>query len=69
MTVLDTGRDAMTVGRFLAACRHLNETFCLTHGDGLSNVDPRAQSMDSLRDKQFWGRHVRNGTGCGPTAR
>lgn len=41
VTVLDTGRDTMTGGRLLAARKHLNETFCLTYGDGLSNVDLR----------------------------
>ncbi|GLQ57952.1 glucose-1-phosphate cytidylyltransferase [Devosia nitrariae] len=39
VTVLNTGADAMTGGRLLAARAHLNETFCLTYGDGLGNVD------------------------------
>ena len=40
VTVLDTGADVMTGGRLLAAKEHLgDETFCLTYGDGLSNVD------------------------------
>ncbi|WP_299365048.1 glucose-1-phosphate cytidylyltransferase [uncultured Paracoccus sp.] len=40
VTVLDTGSDSMTGGR-LRRARHLlgDGTFCLTYGDGLSNVD------------------------------
>ena len=40
VTVLDTGADSMTGGR-LRRARHLlgGETFCLTYGDGLSNVN------------------------------
>ncbi len=40
VTVLDTGLDTMTGGRLLRAKRIIgNETFCLTYGDGLSDVD------------------------------
>lgn len=40
VTVLDTGKDSMTGGRIRRA-RHLleNESFCLTYGDGLSDVN------------------------------
>ncbi|MDO5371335.1 glucose-1-phosphate cytidylyltransferase [Paracoccus sp. (in: a-proteobacteria)] len=40
VTVLDTGSESMTGGRVRRA-RHLlgDGTFCLTYGDGLSNVD------------------------------
>ncbi|MFN7055679.1 glucose-1-phosphate cytidylyltransferase [Hyphomonas sp.] len=40
VTVLDTGLNTMTGGR-LKRARHVigNETFCLTYGDGLSDVD------------------------------
>lgn len=40
VTVIDTGSDSMTGGR-LRRARHLlgDGTFCLTYGDGLSNVD------------------------------
>jgi glucose-1-phosphate cytidylyltransferase len=43
VTVLDTGGSTMTGGR-LRRARHLLDdgTFCLTYGDGLSNVDLRA---------------------------
>ncbi|MCQ4271225.1 MULTISPECIES: glucose-1-phosphate cytidylyltransferase [Pseudomonas] len=40
VTVLDTGADSMTGGR-LKRARHLlgDDTFCLTYGDGVSDVD------------------------------
>lgn len=40
ITVIDTGADTMTGGRIRRA-RHVlgNDTFCLTYGDGLSDVD------------------------------
>jgi glucose-1-phosphate cytidylyltransferase len=40
VTVIDTGVDTMTGGR-LKRARHLlsDDTFCLTYGDGVSNVD------------------------------
>lgn len=40
VTVLDTGPDAMTGGRLKRAMRYLcDEPFCLTYGDGVSDVD------------------------------
>lgn len=40
VTVLDTGLNSMTGGRLLRARDHLrDETFCLTYGDGVSDVD------------------------------
>jgi len=40
VTVVDTGDETMTGGRIKRIDAHLsNETFCLTYGDGLSNVD------------------------------
>lgn len=39
VTVLDTGYDSMTGGRLLRARRYLEEdSFCLTYGDGLTDV-------------------------------
>ena len=39
VTVLDTGADSLTGGRIRRARRHLgNDTFCLTYGDGVSDV-------------------------------
>lgn len=41
VTLVDTGRDTMTGGRIKRAIQHAypNEPFCLTYGDGLSDVD------------------------------
>mgnify|MGYP003381672059 CR=1 FL=1 len=37
----DTGQDVMTGGRVKRLEKHLTETFMLTYGDGVSNVDMR----------------------------
>ena len=44
ITLLDTGETSMTGGRLLRAHHFLKdeEMFCLTYGDGLSNVDINA---------------------------
>jgi glucose-1-phosphate cytidylyltransferase len=43
VTLVETGENTMTGGRLLRARRYLdNSTFCLTYGDGVSNVDLRA---------------------------
>ena len=40
VTVVDTGEHTMTGGRLRRARHHLeDETFCLTYGDGIGNVD------------------------------
>jgi glucose-1-phosphate cytidylyltransferase len=40
VTVVDTGLDTMTGGRLLRVRKYLDgETFCMTYGDGLSDVD------------------------------
>ncbi|MFT3691041.1 glucose-1-phosphate cytidylyltransferase [Paenirhodobacter sp.] len=40
VTVLDTGQESLTGGRLLRARRYLEGgTFCLTYGDGVSDVD------------------------------
>jgi glucose-1-phosphate cytidylyltransferase len=40
ITLIDTGQDTMTGGRIKRVREHLNnETFCLTYGDGLSDID------------------------------
>jgi glucose-1-phosphate cytidylyltransferase len=54
VTVLDTGPDSMTGGRIRRARRYLeNDTFCLTYGDGLSNVDLNAL-IASHRASDAW---------------
>ena len=43
VTLVDTGRSAQTGGRIKRAAKYIgNETFMLTYGDGLSNVDLNA---------------------------
>lgn len=39
VTLLDTGENTMTGGRILRAADYLDDTFCLTYGDGVSDVD------------------------------
>lgn len=44
ITLVDTGAETMTGGRLKRAAQHLdNETFCLTYGDGLSNINISAE--------------------------
>ncbi len=45
VTLVDTGADTQTGGRLKRVARYLTpgETFCLTYGDGLSDVDVKAQ--------------------------
>jgi glucose-1-phosphate cytidylyltransferase len=45
VTLLDTGEDSMTGGRLLQVRKYLEpgEPFCMTYGDGLSNVDIGAE--------------------------
>ena len=39
ITLLDTGENTNTGGRIKRARKHIDDTFCLTYGDGVSNVD------------------------------
>jgi glucose-1-phosphate cytidylyltransferase len=39
VTLLDTGEHTMTGGRILRAKDYIDETFCLTYGDGVADVD------------------------------
>lgn len=44
ITLVDTGPETMTGGRLKRVASYLgNETFCLTYGDGLSNIDIGAE--------------------------
>jgi glucose-1-phosphate cytidylyltransferase len=54
VTVLDTGIDTMTGGRLRRARHYLSdETFCLTYGDGLSNVNLHTL-IDTHRKAGAW---------------
>lgn len=39
VTLIDTGENVMTGGRIKRVAEHIKETFCLTYGDGVSDVD------------------------------
>lgn len=39
VTLVDTGEHTMTGGRLKRVAQHIDDTFCLTYGDGVSNVD------------------------------
>lgn len=39
VTLVDTGPSSMTGGRLKRVADHLDDTFCLTYGDGVSDVD------------------------------
>ena len=39
INIINTGLNTMTGGRIKRLSEYLNETFLMTYGDGLSNVD------------------------------
>jgi len=39
VTLVDTGRDTMTGGRLKRVAEYLGDTFCMTYGDGVCDVD------------------------------
>jgi len=39
VTLVDTGDDTQTGGRISRVREHISETFCLTYGDGVSDID------------------------------
>ncbi|MGY6708392.1 MAG: glucose-1-phosphate cytidylyltransferase [Rhizobiaceae bacterium] len=39
VTLIDTGETTMTGGRLKRVADHLDDTFCLTYGDGVADVD------------------------------
>ena len=41
VTIIDTGDESMTGGRIKRIAPYVDDTFCLTYGDGLANVDIR----------------------------
>lgn len=44
ITLIDTGPETMTGGRLKRVAPHLgNQTFCMTYGDGLSDIDISAE--------------------------
>lgn len=43
ITLVDTGENSMTGGRLKRVAQHLRGTFCMTYGDGVSDIDIRAE--------------------------
>jgi glucose-1-phosphate cytidylyltransferase len=43
VSLIDTGEATMTGGRLKRAAPYLGERFCLTYGDGVSDIDVRAE--------------------------
>ena len=43
VTLIDTGLHTLTGGRLKRVAPHLDETFCLTYGDGLADIDISAE--------------------------
>ena len=65
VTLVETGQKAMTGTRVARAAKYVNaDTFCLTYGDGLGNID-----IEALLE--FHRRHGKLGTvtGVRPTSR
>lgn len=52
VTLIDTGEETMTGGRIKRAKKYADETFCLTYGDGLSDVNI-LQTIDFHRKNNF----------------
>lgn len=42
VTLVDTGTDSMTGGRLKRVADHLGDTFCLTYGDGVADINVKA---------------------------
>jgi glucose-1-phosphate cytidylyltransferase len=74
VTLLETGAETMTGGRLKRAAAHLagEEAFCMTYGDGLSDVDVRAlydyhrahgrlATMTTVQAPARWGHVVVDG--------
>lgn len=54
ITLIDTGAETMTGGRLKRVLPYLdNETFCLTYGDGLANIDISAEIAFHRRHKKL----------------
>ncbi len=66
ITIVDTGEDTMTGGRIKRIGKYLNqdEPFCLTYGDGVSNID-----IGKLIDFHSSHQKLATVTGVIPSAR
>ncbi len=43
VTLVDTGQDTLTGGRLKRVADYLDDTFCLTYGDGVADIDLTAE--------------------------
>jgi glucose-1-phosphate cytidylyltransferase len=53
ITLIDTGDNTMTGGRILKIKNYVEDTFCLTYGDGLSNVNVKKLIKYHYDKKKF----------------
>ena len=64
VSLIETGVDSMTGGRVKRLEPHLNETFFLTYGDGLSNVN-----LQELLDLHIKQKNIITVTSINPTSK
>lgn len=53
VTLVDTGEKTMTGGRVKRIQKYINGTFCLTYGDGLSDLDISASIKFHKKNKHY----------------
>jgi glucose-1-phosphate cytidylyltransferase len=53
ITLVDTGEKTMTGGRAKRISKYIDGTFCLTYGDGLSNLDITASIKQHKKNKMI----------------
>ena len=51
VTLIDTGEESMTGGRIKRISKYLDDTFCLTYGDGLSDVNISKSILHHKKNK------------------
>ena len=51
VTLIDTGEESMTGGRLKRISKYLDDTFCLTYGDGLSDVNISESILHHKKNK------------------
>ena len=53
VTLIDTGEKSMTGGRIKRISKYLDDTFCLTYGDGLSDVNISESILHHTKNKNI----------------
>ena len=51
VTLIDTGEESMTGGRIKRISKYLDDTFCLTYGDGLADVNISESILHHQKNK------------------